>query len=204
MAWWDKYKTETIVVHQGEEHNKFWAAQLDTNTFNVLIRWGRMGTKGQSQEKKFRSQHEAAGFIDSKLNEKRRKGYVSTFNGRPIDKAKLEELCIEAAIVGTSNKCHTMQWVEITNDDPVTIAFSKIDQARLIDPTCNPALLVDIETKKGYCGQSRFSILFTGDAAYFSHPNPSIVKKDQRITPSHEVAELTGKIEEAIGRKLSQ
>lgn len=203
MAWWDKYKTETIVVHQGEGHNKFWAAQLDTNTFKVSVRWGRIGTKGQSQEKTFGSQYQAAGFIDSKLGEKRRKGYVETFNGQPIDSTKLEELCIEAAIVGTSNKCHAMQWVEITSDDPATIAFSKIDQTRLMDPTCNPALLVDIETKKEYCGRSRFSILFTGDAAYFSSPNPSVVAKSQRITPSHDAAELTGKIEEAIGRKLN-
>ena len=210
MAWWDRFKKETIVVHQGDGHNKFWAAQLDTNTHTVSVRWGRIGTKGQSQTKGFGSEYQAANFIDSKLSEKRRKGYVSTYDGKPIDDAKLEELFIEAAIVGTSNKCHAMQWVEITQDDGTRIAFEKIDQARLMDPNCNPALVVEIETRKLYCGVDKFSILFTPDAAYFSNPlggkgmmSPNFIVKSQRVTSSHEAAELTQKVEEAIGRKLS-
>lgn len=114
MAWYDAYKEEKIVVQQEGNHNKFWAAHYDESTNTVYVRWGRFGTKGQSQEKKFGSISQAASFISDKYYEKKRKGYTDTDKqGNKIDHARFEMMCIEAAIVGTSNKCDALDWVEL-------------------------------------------------------------------------------------------
>lgn len=201
--WYDKLKEERILVHQGSEHNKFWAGRLDENTNTVEIRWGRIGTKGQSQTKKFGSTYQAANFLDGKLREKRNKGYTNQHNGEPIDNTKLEELAVQAAIVGTQNKCHNMQWVELTSDGP-SITYQHIRDQRLYEPDCVPGLLVSIETRKEYDGQTQFSILFTGDAAHkVSHATSPRGVTNGKIDKTSQLYELTKKVEEAVGRSLS-
>lgn len=187
--WYDKYKQENILVQQENEHNKFWTSQMDEKTFKVVIRWGRLGTKGQSQEKEFSDSYGAINFIRGKMGEKTRKGY------RPIDKKKFDELCIQSAIVGSSNKCRQFQWVEITN--PKELTFHKITEERLANPECNPGIYVEIETKKEYGGRTKFDLLFTFEQVFDLRPNPTLVTK---TSPIHE---LTGKVEEALGRSLS-
>jgi len=204
--WYDKLKEERILVQQKAEHNKFWAGRLDENTNTVETRWGRIGTKGQSQTKTFSSTYQAANFLENKLHEKRRKGYTDKFNGESIDSAVLEKLAVEAAIVGTQNKCHSMEWVEIVGEKNGRLSYKMIPDQRLYEPDCVPGLLVAMETRKEYDGETRFGILFTGDAAYrtnyqtgVSDVGATIVK----ISKSDELYELTKKVEEAVGRSLS-
>jgi predicted DNA-binding WGR domain protein len=192
MAWIDKYKTEQVLIQQEENHNKFWAAVVDEKTFKASIRWGRLGTKGQSQEKDFTTSWEAANFIDTKLREKRRKGY------EPITKSAFDKLCIQSAIVGTANKCNQFEWVEIKGDN----YFVTIDDNRLQNPDCNPGVYVEVETKKKYGGESSFNILFTFDKAYLIGPKRFITPVGL-ITKESPIYELTAKVEEAIGRSLS-
>lgn len=197
MSWYDKYKEECILIQQEEQHNKFWAGRLENKT--VYIRWGRLGTKGQSQEKEFAGEYAAANFLQTKFNEKKRKGYTDRHRGKQIDGPVLEKLAVEAAIVGTSNKCHDMQWVEIAASNPIT--FERISEERLFDPACTPGLLVSLETKKEYGGKTSFNLLFTGDAAYVADAvkNAACAK----IEKTDKLYELTKKVEEAVGRSLS-
>jgi len=204
MTWYEKLKTEKILVQQSSEHNKFWAGQLHEATCSVDVRWGRIGTKGQSQTKSFSTVYAAANHLDNKLREKQRKGYTSKLDGETIDSAKLEELAIRAAIVGTQNKCHNMVWVEIAQEGD-TIGFKSIPDERLYEPDCVPGLLVAMETRKEYNGLTRFNILFTGDAAYTAN---SISTQELGITTgkiekTDELYQLTKKVEEAVGRSLS-
>ncbi len=189
--WYDKFKKETILVYDADNSNKFWAAQMDENTFKVTIRWGRLGTKGQSQEKDFAAEYVAGRFIESKMSEKRRKGY------RTIEKKKFDELCIQSAIVGTSNKCRNFRWVEIT--DEANLRFKTIPEERLADPNCNPGVFVELETKKDYGGKSMFALLFTFDKVFDVTNGHNITL----VTKSSPIYELTEKVEEALGRSLS-
>lgn len=196
MSWLDQYKEERIVVQQSDEHNKFWAAHWDEPAREVKVRWGRLGTAGQTQTKKFGSQYEAAIFISNKYNEKRRKGYKETVDGKKIDRQLFEKMTIEAAIVGTQNKCHEMQWVEIA--DEANGMFSPITEDRLFSPDCNPGMLVQLETRKEYDGETSFRLLFTFDKCFKvgrGHITP--------ITKSSDLYKMTQKVEEAIGRSLS-
>ncbi len=191
MAWYDKYKKETILIHQEAEHNKFWSAQMDEKTFKVVIRWGRLGTKGQSQEKEFSAEYGAGQFIESKMSEKRRKGY------RPIEKKKFDELSIQSAIVGSSNKCRNFRWVEIT--DEANLKFQSISEDRLADPACNPGVFVEVETKKEYAGRTMFALLFTFEQVFDVTDGRNITL----VTKASPIYDLTGKVEEALGRTLS-
>lgn len=196
MSWADRFKEEKIVAQRKGNHNKFWAAYWDESTGNVYVRWGRFGTKGQSQIKNFGSSYAAANFIDGKYHEKRRKGY------RDITHAEFEEMSTEAAIVGSANKCHNMQWVELSEASPDTLEFTAIDEQRLYDPNCNPGLLVELETKKEHDNRNRFKLLFTFEETYDVR-DANRAAANQKVEASHPLYDMTKKVEEAIGRRLS-
>lgn len=196
MSWLDQYKEEQILIHTGSGHNKFWSARWDPATGKVHIRWGRLGTSGQSQIKEFKSQYDASRFVSRKCDEKSCKGYTDTVNGTKIDHQLFEKMTIEAAIVGTQNKCHEMQWVEII--DEASGRFEPITEDRLFSPDCNPGMLVELETRKEYDGDTKFRLLFTFDKC-FKVRNNSIVP----VTQSSDLYKMTQKVEEAIGRSLS-
>lgn len=189
MSWYDQYKKETILVYDDDSSNKSWSAQMDEKTFQVVIRWGRLGTKRQSQEEDFDGIYTAGRFIESKMGEKRRKGY------RPIEKSKFDELSIQAAIVGSSNKCQNFGWVEITDD----LKFQPVGEDRLADPACNPGVFVEIETRKKYGGKTMFALLFTFDKVFDVTDQNNIIQ----IVKTNPIYELTEKVEKALGRTLS-
>lgn len=201
MSFYDKYKEERILINQDGSHNKFWAAHWDEQNDEVHVRWGRIGCSGQSQVKKM-SKHEAVRFIESKSQEKRRKGYLDKYDNAPIDRSVLDKLAIEAAIVGTQNKCHGMQWVEIT--DPDAGYFEAIQESRLYDPDCNPGVLVKLETRKEYDGETKFKLLFSFDRCFrVSHSNINNPGVTVQITENSDLYKMVQKVEEAIGRSLS-
>jgi|3_EtaG_2_1085321.scaffolds.fasta_scaffold00108_14 predicted DNA-binding WGR domain protein len=202
MSWADRYKEEKIVVQRGTGHNKFWAAHWSEATNTVYVRWGRLGTKGQSREKNFGSSWAAANFIDTKYREKKRKGYTNLdSDGQMIDHTRFEMMCTEAVIVGTSNKCHEMKWVELTEVGD-GYNYTEISDERLYAPDCNPGLLVAFETKKEHDNRNRFKFLFTFEETYDVR-DANRAAKNQLVTASHPLHGMTTKVEEAIGRRLS-
>jgi len=66
-------------------HKKFWAASIyeevrnGVHKYDLVRKWGRMGTKGQQMEQEFDSQHEAETALDKLISEKSRKGYKPVF-----------------------------------------------------------------------------------------------------------------------------
>jgi predicted DNA-binding WGR domain protein len=198
MSWYDQYKKETILVNTTEEHNKFWASEID-KSHTATIRWGRLGTKGQQQIKHFSTEWDAANFVAGKQREKERKGY------KRIEKTKFDKMCVEAAVVGTQNKCGGLQWVEITDEG--SMEFKPASEERLMSPDCNPALRVDLETKKKYGGRDFFRLLLTFNQAFDLGVGHAVgqfgLSGRTLITKTHPLYELTEKVEEAIGRTLS-
>jgi len=197
----DKFTEEHILIQQDSLHNKYWAARLDEATMTVHIRWGRLGTKGQGQTKQFGGKYEATNFMSTKFNEKARKGYKDKIRGTQIDPGMLEKLSIEAAVVGTQNKCQGMEWVEIVSRDDSACKFTRINDTRIYEPDCTPGLLVSMETKKEYHKLNTFSLLFTGDAAFLADQYTGVAYL--KIDKADPLYELTQKVEEAVGRSLS-
>ena len=58
----------TILVNREDSHNKFWAFKRDDNDSSVIVRWGRIGTIGQSETFNYN-------IVRNRLNEKLNKGY---------------------------------------------------------------------------------------------------------------------------------
>ncbi|HAI45732.1 MAG TPA: hypothetical protein DCM50_03350, partial [Stenotrophomonas sp.] len=56
--------------------SKFWEVEQDGSDLNV--RWGRIGTQGQSQTKSFADAAKAASALTKLVNEKTGKGYSET------------------------------------------------------------------------------------------------------------------------------
>jgi len=193
--WGDKYKDEQLFVHQGTGHNKFWTIVYDLATKTVTRRWGRIGTKGQAKTEPFAADYSAARFVETKISGQRRDGY------KPIDRATLDRMAIEAAIVGTQNKCHNFKWVELHQDaHGIGLhGFSTISEDRLMDPSCNPGLVVEIETRKEYGGRTKFTVLFALEQAYEVR-TPQNLSTIRKTDPLYE---LTEKVEEAVGRSMS-
>jgi len=206
--WYDKYKEAKILVHRSESragsHNKFWYAHLDSVTSQVFVRWGRIGTKGQSQTKSFDSNSKAASFINAKYRQKTGKGYVNQVDGEVVDQAKFDQLNMEAALVGASNKLIKFKWLEAVGDDE---AFVPIDLERLYSPECSPAIYVELETRKLYCGLRKFSLIFSGDRIYMSSDRIGSGSMPRRncdeVSSGHDAYKFAQKAQEAIGASLA-
>ena len=57
-----------------DNHYKVWTVAQKGN--EAIVQWGRIGNKIQSQTKKFYSDWSVKRFINEKIEEKKRKGYV--------------------------------------------------------------------------------------------------------------------------------
>ncbi len=176
MAWYDKYKNEKILIKKTEENNKFWAAYLDDKTNMVYVRWGRIGTKGQSQTKSFTSLYQATNFIDGKYHEKSREGYTDKHQGRIITPSVFDKICLEASIVGTSNICNELLWCDIYS--PETHRWRCISDEELLNPNIKPGIIINFSTGKSYNGRSTFRVLFDFDKFYDTSMNKYIEKGD--------------------------
>lgn len=67
---------EKMLVNTNYPHRKFWAARVGSTGSTVVVRWGRIGTFGQTQVKKFESNRAAVAFFWKKVDEKRGRGYT--------------------------------------------------------------------------------------------------------------------------------
>lgn len=186
--WLNQHVEETILIHQGDNHNKFWTIRWDNTTKTIHTRWGRIGTAGGSKETPA-DVHTAPAIISRKQHQKMAEGY------RKIKSSDFDKLTIQAAIVGSQNKCHDLQWVEISSDGE-HISWHVISEDRLYDPNCNPGLLLKLETRK--CGgETSFQLLFSVEKCY-KVSDDSLFP----ITEGHALYSITKKIEEAISVKL--
>lgn len=62
--------------------HKFYELELDLDSFLIIIRYGRIGTNGQSQKISFKTTEEAKKIIEKKLSEKLGKGYQPAEPGK--------------------------------------------------------------------------------------------------------------------------
>ena len=72
--------------NKSEEHNKFWAANIQEEkdekgmtVYRLTRRWGLIGTNGQRMEQVFGTQYEAETALDKLIWDKENKGYKSIF-----------------------------------------------------------------------------------------------------------------------------
>lgn len=181
MAWYDQYKNEKILIMKTDSSNKFWAAYLNDTTYTVYVRWGRIGTKGQSQTKKFDRLYTAASFISSKYDEKIREGYTGLYNNKPITQVVLDRLNLEASIIGTKNVCKQLSWCNIILKDNKIVHVKCISDSELLNPDINPGIIVSFSTNKTYDSKNEFNILLDFDKYYDMNNNYAEIPKTNQI-----------------------
>ncbi len=67
------------LIFQDDKSNKFWRARCIGN--NLEVNFGRIGTQGQSQAKRYESPQDAANELQKQAKEKYKKGYVDGEGG---------------------------------------------------------------------------------------------------------------------------
>ena len=70
--------THLEYVDLANNNYKFWEAELSNSSTTLIIRWGRIGTRGQSKSYEFSSHSSASINYYEKVGEKIRKGYQYT------------------------------------------------------------------------------------------------------------------------------
>ena len=139
------------LVNQDPGHNKFYIIEQKNKT--VYTTNGRLGTTGKKREKTFTSTWRADNFACDKKREKHNRGYSEAA------KEEFKKLNLQAAIVGSANKCESIQWVDEKR-------MKHLSDSDLQDPNCKACILVDIETRKKYDGEQSFRLLFTPNETY--------------------------------------
>jgi predicted DNA-binding WGR domain protein len=120
-------------IHDRGKHNKFWSYEINSH-HSVTVSWGRLGTKGQSKTYEFDSSWSAQRFVDQKITEKRRKGYVE------VDDEIFGLKKVQAELVNSGCKIETLTFVKKLHDDENdrTIYQSLKEEAALADPSYKP------------------------------------------------------------------
>ena len=70
---------QVSLIFQDDKSNKFWRARCLGN--NLEVNFGRIGTQGQSQAKRYESPEDAASELQKQAREKYKKGYVDGDGG---------------------------------------------------------------------------------------------------------------------------
>ncbi len=190
-----------IYIHSGDIHNKFWIVDYDTQMFTVKVRNGRIGVNGQVQPMKtFSGAEETIDFVRSKIWEKQNKGY------KEVDQREFERLTTIAAIIGPVNKLKSACWVEYSVakiiNNKQSISYARVTSARLLEPSCNPGLLVEFETKKpirvGLVDRNDFTFLLTSDELYDIEGS-----KGSKIGKQSELRKFAEAVGEALGKTMA-
>ncbi len=85
---------QVSLIFQDSKSNKFWRARCLGN--NLEVNFGRIGSQGQSQAKRYDSPEDAAAELQKQAREKYKKGYVDG-DGGPSETAAPSAAATEAA-----------------------------------------------------------------------------------------------------------
>ena len=93
---------QVSLIFQDDKSNKFWRARCLGNSLEV--NFGRIGTQGQSQAKRYDSPEDAASELQKQAKEKYKKGYVDG-EGGPSDAAAPAASGEAAAATPAASQC---------------------------------------------------------------------------------------------------
>lgn len=180
------FKTKQIMVCRDGSHSKFYEYWLGEDELTTYARFGRIGTPGKSEAGREHGHRDLAScYLRRKAYEKTRKGYVN------VDYNEFNRLSLQAAIVGTQNKCGDFHYVEFIDGNQ----FRMVSEERLADPECKVGFMLDFSTRKPYDGLTDFILVIKPDASIVAYG-----QLDMKILPNdHAIYELADKVRDAVG-----
>ena len=93
---------QVSLIFQDDKSNKFWRARCLGNSLEV--NFGRIGTQGQSQAKRYDSPEDAANELQKQAREKYKKGYVDG-EGGPSAPAATADAAESAPAASAATQC---------------------------------------------------------------------------------------------------
>lgn len=182
-----------------ETSNKVWSYDLHTNSFNVTVKWGRLGLEGQQQIKEFSNSYDRDQFTSKKVQEKMDKGY------KEVTHEELEVQTSIAKMIGSNKKIDTLAFVE---DDGTYLA--QIPSNELHKPNRKPKVYAKVVGNKNKDGETPTDhFLFDVDSAYQIYPagyapvlTRMLVNSRKAIELSDDSAPLASAVASVIGRVL--
>jgi predicted DNA-binding WGR domain protein len=165
------------LIQSKGKHNKFWSYEICDTSYDVTVKWGRLGTNGQTKVYKFASHWSAQDFADKKVREKRRKGYVEVeteaFNLKQLQAelvgsgCKIEELTFVKKIEGSEDNLYQTLKEEsaLANPEYIPLIYCSLQLTGKRGVRC---LLIDPE-KVYRCWQMGSIRLRVGDSPEDSH-----------------------------------
>lgn len=93
---------QVSLIFQDDKSNKFWRARCLGNSLEV--NFGRIGTQGQSQAKRYDSPEDAANELQKQAREKYKKGYVDG-DGGPSAPAATADAAESAPAAPAATQC---------------------------------------------------------------------------------------------------
>ena len=184
-----------MIIRTTGKHNEFWEGRVEPRSdgWYFVARYGRIGTKGSEKPKKFFDEWEAKNALDSKMDEKYRKGY------RDVSEKEFEILTMAAKQLGTAHKIERIRWLR-KHDNGL---FTEIDVKQMVDPSVVMALAVHT-TQRSKTVINR-SFLFEEDETYefsgFRGRGDTLEPKDSKLV-KHDDAFLT-KVRECVDIHLT-
>jgi len=179
---------ETVhLIHNEGKHNKFWSYDI-YNDYTVVCRWGRLGTKGQSNRKEFKSSWTAEDFATNKMGQKIRKGYkvvddgqlkLAKIRGELVGpECKVVDLCfVEKESPTYYKKVNVSDHIALCNPDYDPLIFCKL---RLTGNRGEYCLLIDTEKTyiiSGKCPSWNKAVIIMDNLEEIADDSPKVIKK---------------------------
>lgn len=101
------------LVNKKFGHNKFWNAKLTNKT--LVVHYGKIGTEGVKQIKRFKSPGEAMVYMDKKLKEKLAKGYTAK---KKLSPQKKYHYKVEYKVYSSNNREEHTSYVFFFDNQP--------------------------------------------------------------------------------------
>jgi len=79
--------TERVWESPSSSGGKFWACSI--NEAEVVTRWGKLGSKGQSKTTIHTDEEKAKKFVETTIRKKEKEGYIEKIGKEPISKTKI-------------------------------------------------------------------------------------------------------------------
>lgn len=93
---------QVSLIFQDSKSNKFWRARCIGN--NLEVNFGRIGSQGQSQAKRYESPEDATRELEKQAREKYKKGYVDG-DGGPSETAASSAITESSSTAPAASQC---------------------------------------------------------------------------------------------------
>jgi predicted DNA-binding WGR domain protein len=197
-----------MIVCTDGKHNKFWTFSVSSDG-ELTIRYGRIGTKGQTRT----SQHGSSMYASS-IGTRKMQDKILEKDYRRVTQREYDILLLQAHLLGNGNKFEFASLVVLNKDHDHLV---EITPEEAVDPKHKPSMVVSFRLRDRRGSTEPFTVWFADDDAFELSGDKRVTMRsswtvagklcyplrgNRRITEGHRLYSLTEKLAEVIGRTV--